>query len=110
VLILRLLAAVWLHCTQEAALAALRLAALLCTDALHECHANPPEALCSAAIMLHDHALLVRCMAPVYCWQQAVQYRRANTTHMSALGFISSTWSWHPRADGAAWLAAASNA
>jgi hypothetical protein len=45
---------------QEAALAALRLAALLCTDALLECHANPPEALCSAAILLHDHALLVR--------------------------------------------------
>ncbi|WIA12344.1 hypothetical protein OEZ85_012395 [Tetradesmus obliquus] len=42
----------------EAALAALRLAALLCTDALHQCHANPPDALCSAAIMLHDHALL----------------------------------------------------
>ncbi|KAF6261308.1 condensin II non structural maintenance of chromosomes subunit-domain-containing protein [Scenedesmus sp. NREL 46B-D3] len=42
----------------EAALAALRLAALLCADTLHECHPNPPEGLCSAAITLHDHALL----------------------------------------------------
>eukprot|EP00878_Enallax_costatus_P040587 GHUV01046903.1.p1 GENE.GHUV01046903.1~~GHUV01046903.1.p1 ORF type:complete len:352 (+),score=121.90 GHUV01046903.1:274-1329(+) len=42
----------------EAALQALRITALLCCEMLHECHANPPEALLSAAVQLHDHALL----------------------------------------------------
>lgn len=45
---------------QEAALQALRIVALLCCEMLHECHANPPEALQTAAVQLHDHALLVR--------------------------------------------------
>lgn len=45
---------------QEASLQALQLAAMLCMDTLHECHASTPQALTDAATMLHDHALLVR--------------------------------------------------
>lgn len=51
---------------QETALQTVRIAALLCCELLHECHANPPEALATAAIYLHDHALLVGKQIPGY--------------------------------------------
>jgi hypothetical protein len=38
---------------------ALKTSAIICLDALHECHNNPPDALLNAAIQLHDGSLLV---------------------------------------------------
>lgn len=45
---------------QDTALTALKVSAQLCGELLGECHTAPPEALLTAAMQLHDHALLVR--------------------------------------------------
>lgn len=45
---------------QDTALTALKVSAQLCGELLGECHSAPPEALLTAAMQLHDHALLVR--------------------------------------------------
>jgi hypothetical protein len=46
-------------CLQDNALTSLKVSAQLCGELLAECHAAPPEALLTAAMQLHDHALLV---------------------------------------------------
>lgn len=46
-------------CMQDTALTSLKVSAQLCGELLAECHAAPPEALLTAAMQLHDHALLV---------------------------------------------------
>lgn len=50
------------HLQQDAALTSLKVSAQLCGELLAECHSAPPEALLTAAMQLHDHALLVGCV------------------------------------------------
>lgn len=45
---------------QDTALTSLKVSAQLCGELLAECQSAPPEALLTAAMQLHDHALLVR--------------------------------------------------
>lgn len=60
---------------QDTALTSLKVSAQLCGELLAECHAAPPEALLTAAMQLHDHALLVSICAGC-CSKRQQSYRK----------------------------------